>query len=213
MLAQMGPAGGRNKLASLIVAAVLPFMMVTAWSVHPIDMEEFLLVETVGELHTKLVEGNFTDGHICFDFPTYSVDTAGHRVHQFAGKPPEKYRIAYGSGFFAGGLVSSGGASGLGFIDDAPFRAEESVDDGNGTFTVDVTVNDDMDVILEGKPFDGPYKLAPGKSWTLSYDIVREHQNEGDGCCNGSICKIEYIGSTTITNHGMWRKSDLRYTD
>jgi hypothetical protein len=207
----MGPASRRNVLASLMVAAVLPSLMVTAWCVHPIDMEGFLLVETVGELQTKLVEGNYTDGTICFDFPTYSVDAAGHRVHQFAGEPPEKYRLAYGSGFFAGGLVSTGGASGLKFVDELPFSAGERVDDGNGTFTVNIKVNGNMDVILEGKPFNGQFRLAPGKSWTLSYDIVREHQNEGDGCCNGSICKIEYIGSTTITNHGMWNKSAVEF--
>ena len=210
-LRTMAPTGKNKMLVPLIAAVMLPSLGIATSYIHSVDTDVFLLVETVGELRTELVEGNYTDGHMCIDFPTYGVDEAEHKVVLDVGRPPGHYRLAYGSGFSAGGLISSGGASGLRFIDGLPFSAEEQMDDGNGTFTVNVTVNEKMEVLLEGKPFDGAYRLGSGKSWTLSYDTVREHQNAGDGCCNGSICKIEYIGKTTITNHGMWKKSNVEF--
>jgi len=205
----MHPVAGNARLTAIVAVIVLPSMYLAGWNVHPVGLDGFLLVETVSELHTGLVEGNYSGGTICFDFPTYDVDLAAHKVHEYLQKPPREYRAAYGSGFFAGGLVSSGGASGLRFIDKLPFKTTESLSDGNGTFSVNVTIDANLDVILEGKPFEAPYKLAPGKAWTLSYDVLRDFQNPGDGCCNGSFCKIENVGHATITNHGVWKKSDV----
>ena len=212
-LRMMALTGKNRMLVPLIAAVMLPSMGIATSYIHSSDTDVFILVETVGDLRTTLVGGNYTDGHMCIDFPTYSVDEAGHKVHQFAGGPPGHYRLAYGSGFSAGGLVSSGGASGLRFIDRLPFTTEENVADGNTTFTVNVTVTEKLDVILEGKPFDGAFCLHPGTNWTFSYDTVKEHQNAGNGCCNGSVCKIEYRGWTTITNHGFWKKSNVEFGD
>lgn len=209
----MAPARKHQMVLLAAAVVMLPSLGIATSYIHSVDTDVYLLVETVSDLRTGLIEGNYTGGHLCFDFPTYGVDDAQQKVDLFVGKPPGEYRLAYGSGQFAGGLVSSGGASGLRFIDRLPFRAEEEVDDGNGTFTVNVTVTENMEVLLEGRPFEGDFRLGTGKSWTSSYDTVKEHQNAGDGCCNGSVCKIEYIGKTTITNHGMWKKSGVEFRD
>ena len=205
--------GNRSVLLVAAAAVMLPGLGIATSYIYSVDSDVYLLVDTVSDLRTELVEGNYTDGHMCFDFPTYEVNGGAHKVNLFIGKPPGHYSLAYGSGRFAGGLVSSGGASGLRFTDRLPFTTSEEVDGGNGSFLVRITVTEKMDVLLEGKPFSGAFRLEPGRSWTLSYDVVKEHQNGGDGCCNGSACKIEYIGKTTIKNHGIWKKAGVEFRD
>jgi hypothetical protein len=211
VLSKMARAGKNRMLVPLIAAVMLPSLGISTSYIHYVGSDVFLFVETVGDMRTTLVEGNYTGGHICFDFPTYSVDEASEKVHQFAGSLPGHYRLAYGSGFFAGGLVSSGGASGLVFIDELPFTAREDVSDGNTTFTVKVTVTERLEVLLEGGPFDVAFRLDAGTQWKLPYDTVKEHQNAGDGCSEGSVCKIGYTGKTTITNHGFWARSNVEF--
>jgi len=207
----MAQMGKNRMLVPLIAAVMLPSLGIATSYIHFIDSDVFLFVETVGDLRTTLIEGNYTGGHISFDFPTYSVDEPGQKIHQFAGSHPGHYRLAYGSGFFAGGLVSSGGASGLVFIDKLPFTTEEFIGDGNATLTVKVTVTERLEVLLEGGPFDVAFRLDPGTQWKLPYDTVKEHQNAGDGCSEGSVCKIGYTGKTTITNHGFWTRSNVEF--
>jgi hypothetical protein len=139
-------------------------MGIAASYIHPVDSDVYLLVDTVSDLRTELVEGNYADGHVCFDFPTYHVNEDAHKVNLFTGTPPDHYSLAYGSGYSAGGLVSSGGASGLRFMDNLPFTTSEEVDGGNETFTINITVTEKMKVLLEGKPFNGTFRLEPGRS-------------------------------------------------
>jgi hypothetical protein len=211
----MHMAGRRNRgrLVAVAAAVILPCIGLATSYVYSVESDVYLLVDTVSQLHTELVAGNYTDGTLCFDFPTYEVNEKEKKVEMFIGKAPDHYRLAYGSGFFAGGLVSSGGASGLKFVDRLPFTTVEDIDGGNGSFAVKVTVTADRMVLLEGKPFNGTHGLEQGQSWRFSYDVVREHQNCGDGCCNGTTCLIRYVGSTEIRNYGVWKKSGMEFRD
>lgn len=200
----------RKGLAGVLAtAALLLSIGLAGYFLDRVAPGEYILVETVGRLQTELVAGNYTDGHMCFDFPTYGVNERDRKVEMFVGKAPGSYRLAYGSGFFAGGLVSSGGASGLKFVDRLPFTAHEQVDTGNGSSTVSITITEGGEVLLQGELINGTLRLGPGHSWTSSYDVVKEYQNRGDGCCNGTTCWIRYIGSTTIKNYGVWKRSGL----
>jgi hypothetical protein len=168
----------------------------------------FLLVETDRTWHTELVSGNYTDGEMCFDFPTYYIDRDRHRLEDWGNDRQSGFDLVYGSSSSAGGIMESGGASGLEYIRSLPFTEEEWIPWGQSEFFINVTVTEGLDVFV-----NGTIPLERGNSIRYDYDrILIYHNHEaGDNDTANSTCRIRYVQNSTLTNFGLWKVKDIDF--
>ncbi len=166
--------------------------------------EMYLLVETILYSGTELISGNYTDGTLCIDFPTYSIDEENKTVHHYMGSKQENFKLVYGSGELAGGIMRTGGATGLIYVNELPFKRIEHISQGDSYFNVSITVTENLAVYINES-----YLLSPGSSVNYTYDFEREYQNQLSG--SNETCIIRYSGTTRITNYGIWKKSMIEY--
>ena len=192
-------------ISSLIIASACGYLIYTSISLD----DTFLLVETERVWHTELVEGNYTDGHCCFDFPMYSIDEDNKTIYDRGNTKNNSFKVAYGSGSFGNGLIDSGGASGLQYINELPFNKRERVRFADTYFFINITIKDDYQVFINETEL-----LKPGESKIYTYDIVKEYTNhfvEGDDDVMNSICVIRYTSNTTVKNYGHWKKATIDF--
>ena len=172
---------------------------------------EFLLVETERRWHSELVEGNYTDGHLCFDFPMYSIDEKNQKIEDWGNTKKVNFKVVYGSGSFGGGLIDSGGASGLDYINELPFQTEENVKYANSYFSINISIKKDYRVFINEIE-----QIKPGERKIFSYDIIKKYTNqyldEQDGT-NNTTCLIRYTSNTTVKNYGFWKKYSIEFRD
>ena len=166
----------------------------------------FLLVETERVWHTELASGNYTGSHMCFDFPTYQMDQEGRKLEDWGNSKRSSFKLAYCSGSMAGGLLESGGASGVDYIDHLPFEVGESIPFGASRFKVNVTVDEDLNVLL-----DRTEKLLRGETRHFDYDLVVEHPYQDMETGENRTCMVRYVQNTTITNYGIWKLSEIEF--
>ncbi len=165
----------------------------------------FLLVETDRQWRTELVYGNFTGGHMCFDFPTYYLDKEERKLEDWRGPKQTGFKLAYCSSSAAGGLLDSGGASGVDYIEDLPFNEEEYVPFGESRFFINVTVDKDLNVFVNRTE-----RLNRGESKRFHFDMVLDHKYQNDMGENMS-CMVRFLQNTTVTNHGIWKLSEVEF--
>lgn len=191
-------------ILSMIIASACGYLIYT--SILPED--NFLLVETKREWDTELIEGNYTDGHICFDFPMYSIDGENKIVDDWGNAKKDSFKVAYGSGNFGSGLMDSGGASGLEYVDELPFHNRERVKYADTYFFINISITKDC------KLFINDTELLPGESKVYSYDIIMEYTNrfvDEENNVNNSTCLIKYKSNTTVKNYGQWKKASVNF--
>lgn len=172
--------------------------------------DDFLLVETERRWYTELISGNYTDGHMCFDFPMYSIDENNRKIEDRENTKQTGYKLVYGSASFGGGLKDSGGASGLNYINDFPFLTEERVPVGESYFIINITITGNLKVFINDS-----FEIKQGESKIYSYDFIAEYENKGirDEIIdpNNQTCMIRYRGNTTVKNYGIWKKVDIKF--
>ncbi|MDI6916705.1 MAG: hypothetical protein QMC80_02785 [Thermoplasmatales archaeon] len=167
------------------------------------EEETYLLVETIAHTGTALVSGNYTDGTLCIDFPTYSIDEGNKTLHHYMGSEQENFKLVYGSGELAGGIMKTGGATGLTYINDLPFFKTEKISMGNTYFNITITITENFEVYI-----NDTYLLSPGTSINYTYDFEDVYQNRNS---SNETCVIRYSGNTRITNYGIWKKSMIEF--
>ena len=205
----------RPKIKLILTLIIILFLFVSILSyfiyVFIID-DNFLLVETERRWSTELISGNYTDGHMCFDFPMYSIDENNRKIDDWGNKRQTNYKLVFGSASFGGGLKDSGGASGLDYIKEFPFYEEERVPIGESYFMINITITENLKVFINDS-----LEIKQGKSKIYSYDFIAEYTNKGYNNelenQSNQTCMIRYRGSTTVKNYGFWKKSDIKFRD
>ena len=164
--------------------------------------KDFLFVEKVSYHNTELVSGNYTDGHVCVDWPWYWINEENETLSAWMNLSNET-RLIYGFGTHFNGLMQSGGSNDLEVVETLPTSFITRVKVEGNNFNVTILIDENDQVLLNGTEL-----LLPGESVRYSYDYKNEYINHVDG----ESCTVRYFGYTQIMNFGYWSKSNyIRY--